>query len=101
MMMINTELELKWEVFLTLGIVAITLVLLLRAVVGKKGVLVEYGTGETHAATQARQRNNSEKCNSVQYAVVGGGEGTPRCMATSLPLDCPIGRVGGGLAYTE
>ncbi len=100
-MMTNTELELKWEVFLTLGIVCITLVLLLRAVVGKKGELVEYGIGETHAATQSRQRINSEKCNSVQYAVVGSDEGAPRCIATSLPLDCPVGRVGGGLAYTE
>ncbi len=100
-MMINTEFELKWKVYLTLGIVYITLVLLWRAVIGKKVELVQYGIGEMRSTTQSRQRIDSQKSNSVEYAVLGSDKGAPRCIATSLPLACPISRVGGGLAYTE
>ncbi len=103
-MMINTEFELKWEISLTIGIACITLVALWRAVVSKKGQnVVECGIGETHETTQSKQqRIDSQKCNSFQHeVVVGSDERAPRCIITSLPLECPVGRVGGGLAHTE
>ncbi len=103
-MITNTEFELRWEISLTLGIVCITLVVLWRAAVGKKRQkIVECGTGETYETTQSKQqRIDSQKCNSFQHeVVVGSDERAPRCIITSLPLECPVGRVGGGLAHTE
>ncbi len=67
----------------------------------KKGL--ECGIGETCGTKQFKQqRSDSQKFNSFQHeGVVGKGERAPQCIITSLPLECPVGRLGGGLAYTE